>query len=164
LIVIGETFLTGTGILQSVIQQNSPATIITGKDQMFLTGTPTEIHKTGKTNSGDWNNKEVMTRNRAADLKEGRFSKEGSSRLLKTIARKLEPKIGHKGNMLHSKTGNFSVLKTGESNNRTMVMEAGGGLNVIIDKRFFTSAERPFGVFFIWNNREKRGYGTALIF
>jgi hypothetical protein len=76
LIEIVETFLTGTGILQSVIQQNSPATIA-GRDQMFLTGTPTEIHKAAKTNSGDWNNKEVTTSNRAADLKEGRFSKEG---------------------------------------------------------------------------------------
>jgi hypothetical protein len=69
--------------------------------------------------------------------------------------------------MLHSKIGkpgNFSVLKTGELNNRAMVMEVGGGLSVIIGKRFFTKAERPFGVFFIWNNCEKRGNGTARIF
>jgi hypothetical protein len=105
---------------------------------MFLTGTRIEIHKTGKTNPADLNKGATVT-NRTADSKEGKLSNEVSSRLLRTIAERSGAKTAHKGNMLHSKTGkhgNFRVLKTGEQNNRAMVMEVVGGLSVIIGNWF----------------------------
>ena len=149
LIVIAGTFLTGTEIFLNVTQRGSP-TMTGTKNRMFLTGTRIEIHKTAKTNPGDLN-KGATVSSRTADSKEGKFSNEVSSRLLRTIAGRLETKTAHKGNMLHSKNGkqgNFRVLKTGGPNNRAMVIEDVGGLSVIIGKRFFTKAERPFGVFF----------------